>query len=108
MNDPANFDGVKDLVAAYRAANGLSETDPVPADAVTRSGSGLDPHISAANALLQLPRVARERSKSPEDVRRLVNQYTEGRDLGVFGEPRVNTVLLNLALDGKLSPPSPK
>ena len=60
------------------------------------------PHISAANALLQLPRVARERSKSPDEVRRLVDRYTETRDLGLFGEPRVNTLLLNLALDGKL------
>ncbi len=100
--DPGNFDGVKDLVAAYRSANGLKETDPVPADAVTRSGSGLDPHISVANAALQLPRVARERGKSADEVRQLVDRYTEGRDLGVFGEPRVNTVLLNLALDGKL------
>ena len=100
--DPGNFDGIKDLVAAYHSANGLKETDPVPADAVTRSGSGLDPHISVANAAWQLPRVARERGKSADEVRQLVDRYTEGRDLGVFGEPRVNTVLLNLALDGKL------
>lgn len=103
VNDPGNFDGIKDLVAAYRSANGLKETDPVPADAVTRSGSGMDPHISVANALLQLPRVARERGKSADEVRQTLNRYTEGRDLGVFGEPRVNTLLLNLALDGKLS-----
>ncbi len=102
VNDPANFDGIKDLVAAYRSANGLKDTDPVPADAVTRSGSGLDPHISVANAALQLPRVARERGKSPDEVRRLLDKYTEGRDLDVFGEPRVNTLLLNLALDDKL------
>ena len=100
--DPSNFDGVKDLVAAYRTANGLKDTDSVPADAVTRSGSGMDPHISVANALMQLPRVARERGKSPDEVRQLMDKYTEGRDLGVFGEPRVNTLLLNLALDGKL------
>ena len=61
--DPVNFDGIKDLVAAYRTANGLQDTAAVPADAVTRSGSGLDPHISVANALLQLPRVARERGQ---------------------------------------------
>lgn len=102
VNDPSNFDGIKDLVAAYRTANGLKETDPVPADAVTRSGSGMDPHISVANALLQLPRVARERGKSSDEVRSLVDKYTDGRDLGLFGEPRVNTLLLNLALDGKL------
>ena len=102
MNDPSNFDGIKDLVATYRTANGLKDTDPVPADAVTRSGSGLDPHISVANAALQVPRVARERRMDAAAVRQLVDKYTEGRDLGVFGEPRVNTVLLNLALDGKL------
>lgn len=102
VNDPSNFDGIKDLVAAYRTANGLKDTDPVPADAVTRSGSGMDPHISVANALLQLPRVARERGKSPEEIRQLMDRYTEGRDFGIFGEPRVNTLLLNLALDGKL------
>ena len=102
VNDPSNFDGIKDLVAAYRTANNLKDADAVPADAVTRSGSGLDPHISVTNAALQLPRVARERGKSPEEVRQLVDKYTEGRDLGVFGESRVNTLLLNLALDGKL------
>ncbi len=102
VNDPSNFDGIKDLVAAYRTANGLKETDPVPADAVTRSGSGLDPHISVENARLQLSRVARERGKGEDEVRRVVDRYTEGRDLGVFGEPRVNTLLVNLALDGKL------
>ena len=102
VNDPSNFDGIKDLVAAYRTANGLKETDEVPADAVTRSGSGLDPAISVANAVLQLPRVARERGKSPDEVRQLMDKYTDGRDLGVLGEARVNTLLLNLALDGKL------
>ena len=102
VNDPSNFDGIKDLVTAYRTANGLKETDAVPADAVTRSGSGLDPHISVANATLQLPRVARERKLDEAAVRQLMDKYTEGRDLGVFGEPRVNTLLLNLALDGKL------
>ena len=108
VNDPSNFDGIKDLVAAYRAANGLKETDPVPADAVTRSGSGLDPHISVANALLQIPRVSHERGKSPDEIRQLVDKYTTGRDLGVFGESHVNTLLLNLALDGKLPADSKK
>ena len=102
VNDPSNYDGIKDLVAAYRSANDLKETDAVPADAVTRSGSGMDPHISVANAQLQLARVARERGQSPEEIRHLVDKYTEGRDLGLFGEPRVNTLLLNLALDGRL------
>ena len=97
--DPGNFDGIKDLVAAYRTANGLGAADPVPADAVTRSGSGLDPHISVANALLQAPRVARVRNLPVEQVRALVAQCTDGRDFGVLGEPGVNVLLLNLALE---------
>ena len=102
VNDPSNYDGIKDLVAAYRVANGLKDADAVPADAVTRSGSGLDPHISVANAALQFPRVARERNMAPAAVQRLLDKYTEGRDLGLFGEARVNVLRLNLALDGKL------
>ncbi len=70
----------------------------IPADAVTASGSGLDPHISVANALLQAPRVARERGRGEEEIKKLVRAHTEGRDLGVFGEPRVNVLKLNLAL----------
>ncbi len=102
VNDPSNFDGVKDLVAAYRTANGLKDADPVPADAVTRSASGLDPHISVANAGLQIPRVAAERKLDPAAVRALVDKHTRGRDLGILGEPAVNTLTLNLELDGKL------
>jgi len=105
--DPGNFDGVKDLVTAYRAANGLKETDPVPADAVTRSGSGLDPHISLANAQRQLPRVARERKLTPDAVRQLMDRHTRGRDWVLFGEPTVNTLTLNLDLDGKLPRSAP-
>jgi len=99
VNDPGNFDGIKDLVAAYRAAHGLAATDSVPADAVTRSGSGLDPEISVANALLQMGRVARARHLSPDKLQALVAAHTAGRDLGVFGEPRVNVLQLNLALE---------
>jgi K+-transporting ATPase ATPase C chain len=99
VNDPGNFDGIKDLVAAYRASNGLKDTVPVPADAVTRSGSGLDPHISLANAELQAPRVARARGLSLAQVRALIGQNTAGRDLGFLGEPGVDGLLLNLALD---------
>ena len=98
-DDPANFDGVRDLVNAYRAENRLDTTTAVPADAVTRSASGLDPHISAANALLQLPRVAKARGLSVEAVRTLVDAHTEQPDLGILGEPRVNVLLLNMALD---------
>jgi len=92
-------DAIKDRVAAYRKENGLSETEPVPADAVTASGSGLDPQISLRNAELQTPRVAKARGLSEEKVRELVQQNTDGRDLGVLGEPGVNVLELNLALD---------
>jgi K+-transporting ATPase ATPase C chain len=87
-------------VAAYRAENGLPAGTAVPADAVTASGSGLDPHISVKNALLQTPRVAHARGLAEEDVRKMVKMYTEGRTLGFLGEPRVNVLRLNLALDG--------
>ena len=86
-------------IANYRAENGLTTNTPVPADAVTASGSGLDPDISPANAELQIPRVAKARGISEEQVRKLVQQNTDGRDLGVFGEPRVNVMTLNFALD---------
>ena len=97
----ALHDAVKQRVADYRKANNLPDSQVVPADAVTASGSGLDPHISIKNALFQLPRVAKARSMSEDDLKKLVDQYTDGRDFGILGEPGVNIVKLNLALDGK-------
>jgi potassium-transporting ATPase KdpC subunit len=86
-------------LAAYRSDNGLATNEPAPADAVTASGSGLDPDISVANAERQIRRVAKARGLSENKVRELVKENTSGRDLGVFGEPRVNVVTLNFALD---------
>jgi K+-transporting ATPase ATPase C chain len=92
-------DTIQERIIAFRTENGLPETEPVPADAVTASGSGLDPHISLHNAELQVPRVAHARGLGEEKVRELVQQNTDGRDLGVFGEPGVNVLRLNLALE---------
>lgn len=92
-------DQIAAAVAAYRSANHLAPDASVPADAVTSSASGLDPHISVANARLQSARVAAARHLPPATVARLVAAHTESPDLGLFGEPRVNVLLLNLALD---------
>jgi K+-transporting ATPase ATPase C chain len=94
-----DFVGIRQLADEYRSQNGLSLDTPIPIDAVTRSGSGLDPHISPANALLQVPRVARERGLSEATVRMLVSNLTEGRQFRLLGEPRVSVLKLNLALD---------
>ena len=96
--NPALLDAVKKRVADLKAADSLN-TQPIPIDLVTASGSGLDPHISIAAALYQLPRVARSRNLSEEHVRSLIAQYTDRRQLGVLGEPGVNVLKLNLALD---------
>jgi potassium-transporting ATPase KdpC subunit len=92
-------DAVQERIAAYRTENGLPDREPVPADAVTASGSGLDPHISLRNAELQAPRVARARGLPLEAVAALVKQHVEGPGLGLLGEPGVNVLSLNLALD---------
>jgi len=94
-----SFTGVRELAEVYRRSNGLSPGSAVPIDAVTRSASGLDPHISPANAVLQVPRVALERKLNEEEVRRLVDEHTQGRQFGFLGEPRVAVLPLNLALD---------
>jgi K+-transporting ATPase ATPase C chain len=93
-------EAVSARVAAYRAENGLPPGTLVPADAVTASASGLDPHISAQNARLQAPRVAKARGLTEEAVLERVAACTQGRDLGLLGEPRVNVLMLNLSLDG--------
>jgi potassium-transporting ATPase KdpC subunit len=98
-NDPALLEAVAARAAAYRAENGLSADAPVPVDAVTASGSGLDPHISPANARLQAARVASARGLDVETVMALIDEHTDGRAFGILGEPGVNVLRLNLALD---------
>jgi K+-transporting ATPase ATPase C chain len=92
-------DAIKDRIDAYRKENGLNENDAVPADAVTASGSGLDPHISVRNAELQIPRVAKARGLSKEKLHELIKQNTDAQDFGFLGDPGVNVLTLNRALD---------
>ena len=95
------IDAVRDRVVAYRTENNLPSGTPVPADAVTASASGLDPHISVKNAQLQARRVAKAMGMSVEVVLRKIEDHTEGRTLGILGEPRVNVLMLNLDLEGR-------
>jgi K+-transporting ATPase ATPase C chain len=97
--NPTLIAAVQGRVDALRAAD-PGNSAPVPVDLVTASGSGLDPDISPAAALYQVPRVARERKLAPDAVRAVVERHTRGRFLGLLGEPRVNVLALNLALDG--------
>src|SRR5262245_15215790 len=97
--NPALTDMVQARIDALKAAD-PENTLPIPVDLVTASGSGLDPHISVAAALYQIHRVATARALSEEDIASLVEKYTENRQFGFLGEPRVNVLLLNLALDG--------
>jgi K+-transporting ATPase ATPase C chain len=96
-------DAIKERIDAYRKENGLNENEAVPADAVTTSGSGLDPHISLRNAELQIPRVAKARAMSEEKLRELIKQNTGARDFGLLGDPGVNVLSLNRALDSSAS-----
>jgi K+-transporting ATPase ATPase C chain len=92
-------DAIKERIAAYRKENSLPDTEAVPADAVTASGSGLDPHISIQNAELQAARVAKARALSEDTLRELIQQNTDGADFGILGDAGVNVLCLNLALD---------
>jgi K+-transporting ATPase ATPase C chain len=97
-NNPALLDAVRKRITDLKSADPDNDR-PVPVDLVTASGSGLDPHISVASAMYQVPRIARVRGLTVDNVRQLVNQWTEERQFGVLGERRVNFLQLNLALD---------
>lgn len=101
-------DSIEQRVAEYRSQNGLEANASVPADAVTASGSGLDPHISPANAALQAARVAKARGLSLDKVRALIEEHTDRPDLGVLGDPAINVLELNLALDAVAQAAGPK
>ena len=97
--NPVLIDRVASEVAIIREENDLADNAEIPVDLVTASGSGLDPDISPASADLQIARVAQQRGISEDQVRAIVDRYTSGRTLGIFGEPRVNVLKVNIALD---------
>jgi potassium-transporting ATPase KdpC subunit len=99
-------DSIAQNVADYRSQNGLATNAPVPADAVTASASGLDPHISPENAQLQSARVAKARGLASDRVKALISQHTDTADLGLLGDPGVNVLELNLALDAVVPAPN--
>lgn len=98
-SNPALAERVQKDMAAFLQANPRVKPEDIPADVLTNSGSGVDPHISPQAARIQVERIAKARGLDPTMVYALVDEYTEGRSLGVFGEPRVNVLKLNLALD---------
>ena len=102
-----SFAGIRQLAEEYRKQNRLAADVAIPIDAVTRSGSGLDPHISPANAALQVARVSNARGMSTDLVRSLITKHTRGRQLGFLGEPRVAVLPLNLELDRTAPLPNP-
>jgi K+-transporting ATPase ATPase C chain len=101
--NPALADAVKGRIEALKASN-PAQSAPIPVDLVTASASGLDPHISVAAALWQVPRIARQRHLPEQEIESLVTAQTEGRQLGFLGEPRVNVLALNLRLDKTANP----
>jgi K+-transporting ATPase ATPase C chain len=111
-DDPAtkdvdeSFTGVQQLAATYRADNALADGVRIPADAVTRSASGLDPDVSPENAMLQAGRIANARAVSVNRVQAILLEYTDGRELGFLGEPHVNVLVVNLALDRAFGAPA--
>lgn len=98
-SNPAMIERTQKDIEAFLAANPTVKKEDIPADLLTNSGSGLDPHISPQAAKIQVPRIAKARGLDATKIQALVDQHTEGRQFGIFGEPRVNVLQLNLALD---------
>ena len=103
VTNPAQVEAIKSRLAKLRES-GIAESTPIPVDLITASGSGLDPHISPEAARIQVPRIARARQLDEQFVRRLVEAAVESRQFGILGEPRVNVLKLNIALDSATAP----